>query len=109
MGVYNNFIIQKGATWRQPIRWQDSAGYPINLSQYIAKFQIADKKTNTIIINLQGQIDATNGRIMFYLSPQQTSALPSGYFKYEAELTYNGDIYRLLEGEIYISDEAVAN
>lgn len=107
MGVYNNFIIEKGATWRQPVRWQDSAGLPINLNGYTAKLQIANKHTGDIVLNLEGQIEEQFGRIVFYLSPEDTAALPSGYFIYEIELTYMSDVYRILNGEIYISEQAV--
>lgn len=111
MGVYNNFIIQQGATFEQIIVWKDSAGYPVNLTGYDAKLQIANKHTELVVINvwIDGIYnDPASGRIPLYLNPNQTGNIEPGTYVYEIELWYNNDRYRILEGEILVTKDRIS-
>ena len=105
MGVYNNFIIQKGATWNETVIWTDANGNPIDLSSYSAKLQISTDYETTPILTLSSpssgivKIDA-EGKLVITATVTQTSTLATGYYVYELELTAGSTVNRIMEGEL---------
>ena len=110
MGVYNNFIIQKGATWNETVIWTDANGNPIDLSSYSAKLQISTDYETTPILTLSSpssgiiKIDA-EGKLVITATVTQTSTLATGYYVYELELTAGSTVNRIMEGELYVSPQ----
>jgi hypothetical protein len=110
VGVYNNFIIQKGATWNETVIWTDANGNPIDLSSYSAKLQISTDYETTPILTLSSpssgivKIDA-EGKLVITATVTQTSTLATGYYVYELELTAGSTVNRIMEGELYVSPQ----
>lgn len=109
MGVYNNYIIPKGATWDATVYWKDPNGNPINLTGYTAKLQISTQYGVSTSLELSSgngiTIYPTEGKLVITATPTQTGALAIGKYVYELELSVGTNIYRILEGELNVSNQ----
>lgn len=112
MGVYNNFLIQRGTTWRQGVNWADSAGIPIDLTDYLVTLQLKNKFDSTETYEFEASVYPELGKAVFELAPTDTRSITTGYYLYEIEMHYpyyspDENVYRILEGELYVSDEVL--
>lgn len=114
MGDYNNFIIQKGATWNRVVYWNNPDGTPINLSGYSAKFQVSSSFGGSTALELTSgsgiTITGASGKIELKATAAQTAALATGHYYYELELSQDSwvTVYRIMEGELYVSPQVKA-
>jgi len=103
--------IEQGATFEFPFIWEDSVGAIIDISFYEAKMQIRKNFGGPLVAELStdnGKITIdSNNELMLRLSAEETQLLPPGKYLYDLELTdtFDGTVYRLIEGEIYVSPE----
>jgi hypothetical protein len=107
----HDITIYKGATFRLPVVWKDSAGDPYNLTGYTARMQIrrsVGAATAEVSLTSASGITITpaTGSIVAVISATDTSALtiPSGVYDLELE-DAAGVVTRLLEGSVTISPE----
>lgn len=114
MGIYNNYVIQKGATWEATVYWKDSNGNAINLTGYTAKFQVSNSYDGSIstpngfeLTSPSGGITIINseGRINLIATATTTSSLNAGRYYYELELIIGSTVYRILEGELTVTPQ----
>lgn len=110
-GKYD-FYIEQGATFNQPIVWKDSAGTPVNLTNYTARMQIRKTvNSSTTLLSLTTQngkitLGGSAGTITLLLIPSDTTSLETFCGVYDLELqSSSGFVTRLLEGQITISRE----
>lgn len=108
MGIYNNFVIQKGATWEATVYWKDPSGNPINITGYSAKFQMSTSYGGTAEFELTSAsgitLNGTQGRLDLVATATQTANL-GGTYHYELELINGATVYRILEGELVVSNQ----
>lgn len=107
------FTIEQGATWRQPLTYEDSNGDPVDLTGYTARMQVR-KKTSTPdppLLDLTTEnggitLGGTDGTILLEATDEQTAALDFKTGRYDLEL-YPGDgtTKRLLMGSVILSRE----
>lgn len=110
MGIYNNFVIQKGATWNKVVYWKDSTGTPIDITGYTAKFQIAstyDAVSAALELTTASGITITGaqGKIELLATATQTGALTAGSYHYELELINGSVVTRIMEGDLTVSPQ----
>lgn len=104
--------IEQGATFRQSLDWSAN-GSPVNLTGYTARMQMRNPIDSPVIIHEltteNGGInfsDVQNGQIELFISATNTSAFAFDSCVYDLEMVAsNGDVTRLLEGEISLSKE----
>lgn len=107
-------IIEQGATFRKRFTWK--AGTPpvaVNISNYLARMQIKDKKGGTSIIDLTEANervirDGPNGIIDLFISATDTEALTfegKAVFDLELEEQSTNFVRRLIEGKVQLSTE----
>ena len=113
-----NITIEKGATYRRQLQYKDSAGDPIDLTDYSARMQIRQKVTDNIIhLNLTTTKDADGSGLTITAASGtidiEISAASSSNFDFGTEGVYDLEIYsgsgdstyvlRLLEGKVKVS------
>jgi hypothetical protein len=112
-GVHN-ITIEQGATFALPIVWRDGEGDPIDLTGYQgARMQVRRtyKSTDTLL-SLTSEDDdiilgTTDGTITVTASAQATAAIDAKCGVYDLELIDpDGNVVRLLKGEVSIDPEA---
>jgi tRNA threonylcarbamoyladenosine modification (KEOPS) complex Pcc1 subunit len=110
--AYFDFKIEQGATFYQPLVWKDGNGALVNLTGYTARMQIRKTvKSDTTILSLTTEngritLGGAAGTILLQVSATDTAALVACCGVYDLELqASNGNVVRLLEGEIEISKE----
>lgn len=104
--------IEQGATFRQSLDWK-SNGIPVDLTGYSARMQMRNPIDSPVIIHEltteNGGInflDVQNGQIELFISATNTSSFAFDSCVYDLEMVAsNGDVFRLLEGEISLSKE----
>jgi len=107
-----DFEIEQGATLLKPIVWKDSTGSAVNLTGYTAKMQVRKSASSDEILL---ELSTTNGKLTItpltgtttmVFSAATTAAITWSRGKYDLELTSSdGNVTRLIEGEITVSKE----
>ena len=59
-----NFTIEQGATFTRTLKYKDSSGNPIDLSDYAVRMQIREKISSTSTIISLTEVATTNGSII---------------------------------------------
>jgi hypothetical protein len=105
-------VIEKGATYRHTLYWQDSLNVPINLTNCTAKLQVRATIESSIILlelstsNLGLTITPLLGQIDLYISDEATTLLTGIGGVYDLEIYFNnGDTTRLIEGKVVFKAE----
>lgn len=110
-GFYDIYI-EQGATYNQPLVWNDSNGSPVNLTGYTARMQIR-KTISSVdpIITLTTEngritLGGSNGTITLLISAADTALLSvcSGVYDLEV-ISQTGIVTRLLQGGVSIDKE----
>jgi hypothetical protein len=107
-----NITIEKGATYRLPLIWQDSNSVPVDLTGYTARMQVRktfaseekllDLTTENGAIVLGGAL----GTITITASATATSNIDAKTGVYDVELqSSSGIVTRLIEGDVTIKPE----
>lgn len=104
--------IEKGATYRHTLIWQDSIGVAVNLTGCTAKMQVREEILSTAALlelsTENGRITITPaaGQIDLYIADEDTQVLTGAGGYYDLEIYHqNGDTTRLSEGVWPFSDE----
>ena len=115
-GKYS-FVIDQGATFERTVRYTDSSGNPVDLSDYGARMQIRPSATSDqIFLNISSTpgvdgsgltITAPSGTIGIKISAYSSSLFTFGEANYDLEL-YSGSgateyVIRLLEGRVKLN------
>jgi hypothetical protein len=105
-------VIEKGATYRHTLIWQDSNGQPINLTNCTAKLQVReDPAAITALLELSTEnsritLTPSTGKIDFYVTAHDTDALIGAGGFYDLEIYFlNGDTVRLCSGMLPFSEQ----
>ena len=105
-------VIEKGATYRHTLIWEDTNGTPIDLTNCTARLQIrADVFATELLCELNTDnsgivIAQLLGRIDLFISAADTSTLDGLGGAYDLEIyRLNGDTTRLIEGGVAFKPE----
>lgn len=105
-------VIEKGATYRHTLIWEDATGTPIDMTNCTAKLQIReDIFSPELLCELNTEnnglvIAPLTGRINLFISATDTSALVGFGGAYDLEIyRMNGDTTRLIEGGVAFKPE----
>jgi hypothetical protein len=107
-----DFAIEQGATTIRSFVWKSSDGTPVDLTGYAARMQVrrsvsaADVLLEASTFNNRIQLDPLAGRITLVLPADVTAAINWTRGRYDIELVSpDGDVTRLVQGEITVSKE----
>lgn len=107
-----SFTIEQGTTTVRPLVWKSSDGTPVDLSGYTARMQVrrsvsaADVLLEASTSNDRIQLDPLAGRVTLVLQADVTAAINWTRGRYDIELVSpDGDVTRLVQGEITVSKE----
>ena len=114
-GKYS-FSLEQGVTLSRLIQWLDSTGTPIPLTGYTARMQIRSTiESDTVILSITSTysengvltIAEATGKILIYIPASVTATFTSHRMVYDLEIvnTDTGEVIRLLEGKIKLSEE----
>ncbi len=106
-------IVEQGATFNKRFTWKaGSPAVPVDISNYLARMQIKDKKGGTSLVDLteaNGRItrDGPNGIIDLTILATDTEAFTwkKGVFDLELEEQTTNFVRRLVEGDVELSTE----
>ena len=120
------FTIEQGATTDFEIQWNDSAGDPVDLTNYHGRMQIRSDYGGTLIctltssaVGIPGDSDGTglnlsgsnsakippSGSIGVVISAASSSAFTFDEARYDLELVSGTTVTRLLQGKVKLSKE----
>lgn len=102
-----NLLVEGGTTYSLAVIYSDSAGNPIDLTGYLAEFQVRQKVGSATLIDLSNgtglTVGTTDGRIDLQIPAFSTESM-SGNYLYAMDITSPGGIVtRLLRGEMFVS------
>ena len=103
-----NQIIDQGTTFSKQITVYETDGTTIqNLTGYTVSSQLRKNYTSTAFTTINATNNSpTNGIIVMSLTAVQTSALKSGRYVYDLQITAaDGTVTRVIEGVITIRPE----
>lgn len=107
-GIYNNFIIEQGATFGHVLTWKDSSGTAINITGYTARMKIKknyDASTSLIDLTTENgriSLGGAAGTITLTISASDTDSLTQGVYVYDLEMVSGSTVTRLLQGSINV-------
>ena len=108
-GIYN-MIIEQGATFEKTLTIKQANGNPVNLTGYTAAGKIRTKyKSPTSLIDFTMTFldPRKDGKLKMSLTAAQTAALEArNNCVYDVEITLNGTVQRLIQGQVDIVPEA---
>lgn len=124
-GKYS-FIIEQGSTYQSELVYKDSAGEPIDLTDYSAKMQIRPSPGSTTLYltlsssigpdgsglnlnGLDGSKPKTSGSIGIIISAYSSSLLTFDQAVYDLELYSGSFVTRIIEGRVQLSKEVTTN
>ncbi len=120
-GKYN-FIIEQGSTLSFELRYKDSTGNFVNLTDYGARMQIRSTiDSSVVLLNLSsslqpdgtglnmsgssGVVDPISGSIGVYISATTSSLLTFNDAVYDLEIFSGSYVTRLIAGNVKLSKE----
>lgn len=104
------FKIDKGATWKQELEWQDENGVAIDLTGYTAKMQLRKNYDSDVIHELTTEnggitiATPTFGIINLLIEVSVSKDFTNTKVLYDLELYKNDEVVRLLEGTFIINE-----
>ena len=101
MATVSNIFIDQGATFTTTITVEDGNGVSLDLTGYsgIAQLRKTYESTTSVGFNVSFETPRTNGQVTISLTDAQTSALESGKYVYDVNLTLPGGTKtRVVEG-----------
>lgn len=124
-GKYS-FIIEQGSTYQSELVYKDSAGDPIDLTDYSARMQIRPSPGSTTLYltlsssigpdgsglnlnGLNGSTPKTSGSIGIIISAYSSSLLTFDQAVYDLELYSGSFVTRIIEGRVQLSKEVTTN
>ena len=110
-GVYDS-IIDQGADWYLNFQYQDSNGFPIDLTGYTARMQLRslpEDPTPALTLTTGSGITILGfeGLIEVHATAAQTGSISAGYYYYDVELTapITGVVIRLIQGQFQVNPQ----
>ena len=107
-----NMFCEQGATFDFNVVWKDALHDLVDLTGVSARMQVRSIiQSNDTIIELTTEngriaLNETFGVLNLGIDCADTTALPSGTFKYDLEVEFpNGTCYRLLKGNFKVDPE----
>ena len=94
-------------TLSKPARFVNEQKNPIDISGYKVKTilkkdnDVANNDSNALVKREELIIDGANGEFSFYLTSAETN-IPAGIYKYEVQLSKNGEIITAYQSKIKI-------
>ena len=108
MALNYTLRIDAGATFVRTFRIKDSAtGLPLDLTGFTGKIQIRVPKTLDLAYENIPTIDALAGTVTLRIEATDTSSLTLAKYVWACELYSGVDVFRILEGDVAVSDEVV--
>ena len=118
-----DIIMEQGATFDLPLRYKDSTGAAVDLSDYSASMQVRESaQSSTVLVEFTSNLssngfifmsgpsedreDSANGNLRIYMTSANSAAVPALRGRYDLELTDStGYTIRLLEGQFEVEAE----
>lgn len=117
-----DITLEQGSTFDLPVRYQDSAGTAIDLTDYSARMQVRESPASALVVEFNSNLtsngfiflsgaaenreDGANGNLRIFMSAANSAALPSFRGRYDLELEdSSGYVTRLLEGQFVVEAE----
>ena len=109
MAAKQNFTIEQGASFNQPLIWKAQSGQAIKLGGWAAKMQL--RKTvddQNVILELSTEngriaLGATTGVIALSVTDEDTALLTPGTYVYDLLMSApDGSKTRLIEGSVLV-------
>ena len=102
MATISNLFIDQGTTFTTTISVADGNGTALDLTGYsgIAQLRKTYESITSVPFNVTFETPRTNGQVTISLTDAQTSALESGKYVYDVNLTLPGGVTktRVVEG-----------
>lgn len=107
MATISNLYIDQGTTFSSIITLTNQDGTAMNLTGYTIKSQFRKSYQTSQAYDFTASIiDATNGKVRLQLPAATSSAIKSGRYLYDIEITSNiNEKFRVLEGIVVITPE----
>jgi hypothetical protein len=105
MAIVQNFVIDQGSTFVARVNVYTSEKLNFNLTDYTAKSQVRKMPASTVVAEFACTIPApkTDGRIILYLTDEQTLTIKPGRYMYDVVIENTiGEKYRAVEGIITV-------
>ena len=109
--VYDLYI-EQGATFTQPLVWNDGAGDPVDLTGYTARMQFRSSVNSSTVLfsatteNGRIALGGSLGTVDITIDADDTAAFGFVSAVYDLELeSASGFVTRLLEGGVEVSKE----
>lgn len=106
--------IDKGATFKKALEWQDSAGAVIDLTGFVSAMHIRKGYGTTLIHELTTEnsgiaLGGALGTIDLLITDTDTKTFTPGRYIYDLEIkSAGGEITRILEGAVEIKDNVTS-
>jgi hypothetical protein len=109
-GIYN-IVAEQGATLTRTITWNNTAGQPINLTNYTARMQVRnDYDSSTALLTLTTEnggiaLGGVLGTVVLTVSASSMALVASGSYVYDLELVLSDVVTRLVQGSFTVNAE----
>lgn len=106
-----NLTLPQGSTWDVSLTYNDSAGSPVNLSNYTASMQVRNSyKSPTTILSLTNSsgitLGGSAGTISIDIPASVSQTVAAEKYVYDLELTSSGGtVTRLVQGTFTVTPE----
>lgn len=106
--VVKHEIIEAGATFKREYIYSTTAGDLVDLTGWVATMRIKESIDDVVaVLSPDVTVDDTTSRLSYTLTPADTALLESGIYIYAIEIAKDGEVIRLVEGNLTISPEVV--
>lgn len=107
-GVYDISTFQ-GATYTVTVTWKDDNEDPVDLSEYVARFQVRGpgSKLRLSLTNGEGIVidEPTSGRMVILIDAPTMAEVKAGTYRYELEMQLGDFVTKLLRGDFKVVSE----
>ena len=108
MATVSNLFVDQGSTYSNIITVGSSAGTALDLTDYTVKSQMRKSYGSSTAYDFTATVyNAALGKVRLQLTATQASAIPSGRYLYDIEITNTSTEAktRILEGTVIVSAE----
>jgi hypothetical protein len=107
MATISNLFVDSGSDYSNIITVASTTGQPLNLSGYTVASQMRKSYSSSVVHDFTATVyNAQNGKVRLQLAAAQSSAIPSGRWLYDVEITSpSGAKTRVVEGIVTISSQ----
>ena len=106
MATKVNIVIDQGTDFATTVNLTDADGNELDVSGYSAAGQIRKSYTSSTATDFTMSLSAISSSLTLSLNNSTTSAMTSGRYVYDIELTDpSGIVSRILEGQVTVTPE----